>query len=395
MSIRRDATKPGTVTARDKACVVGVGMTPISRDSGKSTLQMAVDAALAALDDAGLQVHDLDAVVTYQLGDSVLGLDVAAALGVPLIRYYAELHMGGPAATLGIATAALAIAGGSANNVLVFRSMNGRTGARMGRYGGDAGAGDYRQWILPYGFTGPPQVYAMWARRHMHEYGTTSKQLGQVAVTLRENAQLNPAAYFHGKPITLEDHQSSRMVSSPFRLLDCCLENDVAAAVIVSRADRASSCAHPPVYIGGFAGGAGPAPAMPSLEWPDFTNMYGAYLANDAFAMAGLERSDVDVALLYDAFTYAVISHLEDLGFVGRGEGGPFVEDGNIALGGALPVNPNGGLLSEGYVHGMNNFIEAVRQLRGQAGARQVAGAEVAVVTGSEGPRGGVILLHA
>jgi acetyl-CoA acetyltransferase len=382
------------MSARDKSAIVGVGMTPISRDSGKSTLEMAVEASLAALDDAGLKPHDLDGVATYQLGDSVPALDVAAALGLPLVRWYAELAMGGPGATLGIADAALAIAGGSANNVLVFRSMNGRSGARMGRYGADAGAGDYRQWILPYGFTGPPQVYALWARRHMHEFGTTSEQLGAVAVTLREHAQLNPDAYFYGKPITLEDHQTSRMVSSPFRLLDCCLENDVAAAVVISRADRAADCAHPPVVIGGFAGGAGPAPAMPSLEWPDFTKMYGSYLADTAFGMAGLERSDVDVALLYDAFTLAVIVHLEDLGFVGRGEGGPFVEDGHIALGGSLPVNPNGGLLSEGYVHGMNNLIEAVRQIRGEAGARQVPNAEVAVVTGSEGPRGGVILLH-
>ncbi|HEX3804344.1 MAG TPA: hypothetical protein VHV75_16030 [Solirubrobacteraceae bacterium] len=383
------------MSARDKASIVGVGMTPIVRRSDKSTLEMAVEASLAALDDAGLSPHDVDGFVTFQLGDSIPALAVAAALGVPVVRWYSELQMGGPGAALGIADAALAIAGGAANTVLVFRSMSGRSGVRMGRYGADGGAGDYRQWILPYGFTGPPQVYALWARRHMHEFGTTVEHLGAVAVAMREHAQLNPDAYFFGKPITLADHQASRMVSSPFRLLDCCLENDAAGAVVITRADRASACAHPPVHIGGFAAGAGPAPAMPSLEWPDFTKMYSAYLADAAFAMAGLERSDVDLALLYDAFTLAVIVQLEDLGFVDRGDGGPFVAEGNIALNGRLPVNPNGGLLSEGYIHGMNNLIEGVRQLRGEAGHRQIPGAEVAVVTASEGPRGGVTLLHA
>jgi acetyl-CoA acetyltransferase len=148
------------------------------------------------------------------------------------------------------------------------------------------------------------------------------------------------------------------------------------------------------VYIAGFANGVGRAPAFTTVNWPDFTTMYPALFADAAFRMAALQRSDVDVALLYDAFTFAVISMVEDLGFVGKGEGGAFVEDGHIRLGGSLPVNPNGGLLSEGYVHGLNNLIEAVRQLRGQAGARQVPDAEVAVVTGGEGARGGVLLLH-
>jgi acetyl-CoA acetyltransferase len=239
----------------------------------------------------------------------------------------------------------------------------------------------------------PPQFFAMWAQRHMAVYGTTSRQLGAVAVTMRDHAQSNPAAMFYRKPITIEDHQRSRMITEPFRLLDCCLETDGAAAVVLTRASLAASCRHRPVLIGGAVNGAGPSPMHPFMDWPDHTTMYPAYMADECFAMAGLERSDVDLAMIYDGFTFAVISQLEDLGFVAKGEGGPFVESGAIRRGGALPVNPNGGLLSEGYMHGLNNLIEGVVQLRGEAGERQVD-CEVAVVTGGEGARGSVLLMH-
>jgi acetyl-CoA acetyltransferase len=211
---------------------------------------------------------------------------------------------------------------------------------------------------------------------------------------MRDNAQRNPAAYFHGRPITLADHQSSRMISSPFRLLDCCLETDGAAAVVVTAADRADGLARAAVTIGGFVNGAGPSPMHPFLDWPDHTVMFPRYLAPTLYTMAGLGPGDVDVGMIYDGFTFAVIAQLEDLGFVDKGDGGPFVADGHIARGGTLPVNPNGGLLSEGYVHGLNNLIEGVRQLRGEAGPRQVVDAEVALVTGGEGARGGILMLH-
>lgn len=370
-------------------------MTEVSRSSGRSPLELALDAAGSALADAGLAAHDLDGVVTYQLGDSASALEVAGALGVPLVRWYGELQMGGPGATLAPADAALAVSNGLAETVLVFRAMNGSSGVRMSRFQAGNGAHGARQWTLPYGFAAPAQIYAMWARRHMAMYGTTTEQLGHVAVTLRAHAQRNPGALFHGKPMTLADHQESRPVSLPFRLLDCCLETDGAAALVVTTEAHARDCRKPPVFVAGFANGAGPSPAAPGFDWPDYTTMYPAYHADAAFAMAGLAREDVDLALLYDAFTFAVIAQLEDLGFVAKGEGGPFVQDGQIGVSGSLPVNPNGGLLSEGYIHGLNNVVEAVRQIRREAGARQVAGAEVAVVTAGEGARGGVMLLHA
>jgi acetyl-CoA acetyltransferase len=212
-------------------------------------------------------------------------------------------------------------------------------------------------------------------------------------VAMREHAQLNSRAIFHGKVMTIEDHQVSRMITDPFRLLDCCLETDGAAAVLLSAADLASDFKHRPVYVSGLANGAGPSPMHPFMDWPDHTTMFPAYLADGAFAMAGLDRSDVDLFQIYDGFTFAVISQLEDLGFLVKGEGGPFVESGGIKLGGRMPVNPNGGLLSEGYMHGLNNLIEGVRQLRGEAQGRQVD-CEVAIVTGGEGARGSVMLLR-
>jgi acetyl-CoA acetyltransferase len=379
---------------RDAAAIVGVGMTELTRDSGTSVYDLALGAILAALDDAGLSPSDVDGIVGYRVRDSIEALEAASGLGIPVVRWYQEIETGGPGGTSAVFEAALGIAAGLAHTVIVFRAMNGRSGIRMGRWGTTEEASDWRQWALPYGYMSPPQFFAMWARRHMAVYGTTSRQLGAVAVTLRENAQRNPRAMFYGKPMTIEDHQASRMITDPFRLLDCCLETDGAAAVVLTSAERARDLRHPPVWVGGAANGAGPSPMHPFLDWPDHTRMFPAYLADAAFDMAGLERADVDLGMIYDGFTFAVISQLEDLALVGKGEGGPFVESGAIRRDGSLPVNPNGGLLSEGYMHGLNNLVEGVVQLRGEAGDRQIEGAEVAVVTGGEGARGSVMLLH-
>jgi acetyl-CoA acetyltransferase len=378
----------------DAAVISGVGMTPITSNSGTTTTDLAVRAALAALDDSGLALSDVDGVVTYQVRDSVSALEIAAALGLGPVRWYNDLEMGGPGGTAAVGEAAMAIHAGLADNLLVVRAMNGRSGMRMGRYGAGHHPDDWRQWTVPYGHVGPPQYFALWAQRHMAVYGTTQAQLGAVAVTMRAHAQLNEHAYFYGKPMTIDDYFASRMVTTPFRLLDCCLENDAAAAVLVSAADRAADLRHRPVFVGSYTSSAGPSPQHPFIDWPDHATMFTAFAADEAFGQAGIGREDVDVALIYDAFTIALITQLEDLGFVGKGEGGAFVQDGHIALGGQLPVNPNGGLLSEGYVHGLNNLIEAVRQLRGEAHGRQVPGAETAIVTGGEGARGSIAILH-
>ncbi|HEY1282024.1 MAG TPA: hypothetical protein VGF22_20250 [Acidimicrobiales bacterium] len=369
-------------------------MTEITKHSGTTTYDLALRAGLAALADAGLRPDELDGVVTYQVRDSVSALEVAAGLGLPGVSYYNEIEQGGQGNIASIGDAALAIAAGMATTLLVVRAMNGRSGTRMGQFGSRLLADDWRQWSLPYGQTGPPQIHALWAQRHMAVYGTTAEQLGAVAITMREHAQTNPAAYFYGKPITLNEYLDSRIITTPFRLLDCCLETDGAAALVLTAAERAIDRPRPPVYLASFASGAGPSPAHPFLDWPEHSRMFTSYLGPAAFERAGLEISDVDVAMIYDGFTISVICQLEDLGFAPKGEGGAFVEEGHIRLGGRLPVNPNGGLLSEGYVHGMNNVVEAVRQLRHEAGDRQVPAAEVALVTGGEGARGSIALLH-
>ena len=379
---------------RDATAVVGIGITPFYRNSGTTVLDLASQACLAAIQDAGLTPADIDGVICYHERDSVSTLDVAQALGIGQLNWYNDNEQGGPGTTSTVAEAAMAVASGAAKAVVVYRAMNGRSGVRMGQFGAGEPARGMQQWTLPYGFTAPAQIFSMWATRHMATYGTTSEHLGHVSVTFREHAQMNPAAIFYGKPITLEDHQNSRMITTPYRLLDCCLETDGAAAVVVTSAERARDLKHDPVYIGGFSYGAGPNAGLPFTNWPDFTAMFPKYIADDAFRMAGMDRSDVDFAEIYDAFTFGVICQLEDLGFCAKGEGGPFVAEGNIKLGGKLPCNPNGGLLSEAYVHGMNNMVEAIRQLRHEAGDRQVKDAEVGLVTGFGGAIGSVMLLH-
>jgi acetyl-CoA acetyltransferase len=233
----------------------------------------------------------------------------------------------------------------------------------------------------PYGVFVPAQWYAPMARRHMYEYGTTSRQFGAVAVAMRKHAQLNDNALMRGKPITIEDHQNSRMIVAPFRLLDCSLESDGAAAVVVTSADRARDMKHKPVYVMGVAEGHPDSPDQ-IINRPLLTELGVKKAAPRAFAMAGITPNDIDVAEIYDCFTFNVICQLEDIGFCPKGEGGSFVEGGQIELGGKLPVNTHGGLLSQAHVLGMNHVVEAVKQLRGSAGKAQVSNAELALVSG-------------
>jgi acetyl-CoA acetyltransferase len=238
-----------------------------------------------------------------------------------------------------------------------------------------------RDYYLPFGMTAPPQWYALMARRHMHEFGTKNEHLGAVAVAMRKHAQLNPAALMHGKPLSMEQYMASPMIADPYRLNDCCLETDGAAAFIVTTARRARNLKKKPVYIMGAAAGQ-PYPADEITSRRDFHQTGLTIAAPEAFRMAGVKPSDMDFAQIYDCFTFEVIQQIEEAGFCKRGEGGPFVEDGGIELGGRLPVNTHGGLLSEAHVLGISHVVEAVRQLRGEAGERQVKDAELGAVTG-------------
>lgn len=370
------------MSIRDQVAIVGVGATEFSKDSGVSTLTLGTRAILAALDDAGVPPSDLDGLATFRVGDSVLPAILAQTLGIKDLHYYVDQFGGGSVSHSIVGQAALAVHAGIADYVVCYRALNARSEFRMGGTGRALVDAVETQYQAPYGYFTPPQQYAMAARAHMEQYGTTEAQLGQIAVSQRANAVENERALMR-EPITLDDYFASRWVVEPFRLFDCCLETDAAVAVLVTSTERARDLKHDPILISGATWGSGH--TLYSNQQPDPTRTSAADAGPRLFEMAGMTPGDIDVAQLYDCFTYSVLVQLEDYGFCAKGEGGPFVESGATTLGGALPVNTHGGFLSEGYVHGMNHVYEAVSQLRGDAGARQVEGAQVALSTAQAG----------
>jgi len=380
---------------RDKYAIAGIGHTNYSSRSGRTVLDLASEACGKALADAGLMAAEVDGFVSYTFNDSVPAMAVATQLGCNATRYVVDLQAGGNAANLVIQTAAMAIEAGLANSVLVYRAMNGRSGFRLGG-GREFRAQGITQFTAPFGWITYPQAMAMWCRRHMVKYGTTSEHLGHVAVTCRANAGLNPRA-MKRQPITLDDYFASRPIVEPFRLLDICLETDGACAVLVTSAERARDLKQRPVRILGAAYGGGPQQGddlFDALRWPEHATNYAAYIADELWRSAGVGPQDIDVAEIYDCFTYSVLAQLEGFGFCKPGEGGPFVASGAIARDGSLPVNTHGGLLSEGYIHGLNHVIEAVQQLRGEAGPRQIQGAELALTTAGAMSCGSALVLR-
>ncbi|MDQ1499583.1 MAG: hypothetical protein QOI86_2923, partial [Actinomycetota bacterium] len=288
-----------------------------------------------------------------------------------------------------------AIRSGQANAVLAFRALNGRSGARFGRAGSGSGAGSgggrrvggggkYDEFFAPYGLVAPGHLFSLLARRHMIEFGTTEEHLGHIALACRARANANPAAQMRDRPLTMEDYLAARMISSPLRLFDYCLETDGACAVVVTSRERAEDGPQPPALIRAVAQSAGPEPQVgflyPTLMRKSLTTQTSKALAGTLYRRAGLGPGDVDVAQFYDCFTITVLLQLEDYGFCPKGEGGPFAASGAIDKGGSLPINTSGGHLSEGYLHGLNHVVEGVRQIRGTS-TSQVPGAEVCLVT--------------
>ena len=371
---------------KDQACIVGIGETDYCRKPGSGMSEMALQlkASIAAIEDAGLKAKQIDGILPFpNLGKSEA---FAASLGCENLRFAATLHMGGASPVAGLRAAALAVTQGAADYVLVPGGWNGFSGARvretttqdLDSIPGGAIARDY---YMPYGFTAPPQWYALMARRHMHDYGTTQEQLGAVAIAMRKHANLNPAALMHGKPLTMADYLSSMMIADPYKLLDCCLETDGGGAFIVTSVERARDLKQKPIYLMGASAGQ----PYPADDIPNRADMHKIGLTNaapEAFRVAGIKPADADFAQIYDCFTFEVIQQIEECGFCARGEGGAFVENGGIELGGRLPVNTHGGLLSHAHSLGIGHLIEAVRQLRGECGERQVKDAEIGVVTG-------------
>ena len=358
----------------------GVGETTYSKHAGKSVLALHLECALAAIRDAGLDPKDIDGIIPYT-GTGVVAEDFVTNFGIPDLRFSATTPLGGASPVAALQCAAAALATGICRHVLIPIARNGASGGRIATRMREAP--QFRtvaEFELPVGAFAPAQLYAPMARRHMELYGTTSLQFAEIAVNTRRHAILNGNAMMT-KPLTVEEHQASRMIADPLRLFDCSLESDGGAAVVVSRADCARDLRQPLISILAVAEGHPDSPSAISQR-ADLTRLGIAKAAPRAFAMAGITHADIDVAEIYDCFTYIVLCQLEDLGFCAKGEGGPFIASGATRLEGKLPINTHGGLLSQAHMVGMNHIVELVKQLRGTAGRAQVKDARVGLVTG-------------
>ncbi|MFI9210670.1 lipid-transfer protein [Streptomyces sp. NPDC053253] len=373
-----------------RAAVVGIGATEFSKDSGRSELSLAAEAVRAALDDAGLTPGDVDGLVTFTM-DTNPEITVAQAAGIGELSFFSRVHYGGGAACATVQQAALAVAGGVAEVVVCYRAFNERSGRRFGsgvQQREPSAEGAALGWQLPFGLLTPASWVAMAAQRYLHTYGLTPDAFGHVAVTDRRYAARNPAAYFHGKPITLADHAASRWIVEPLRLLDCCQETDGGQAIVVTSVERARDLPRPPAVILAAAQGAGrKQEAMTSFYRDELTGLPEmGVVARQLWRTAGLTPDDIDVAILYDHFTPFVLMQLEEFGFCGPGEAADFVAAD------AIPLNTHGGQLGEAYLHGMNGIAEAVRQVRGTS-VNQIPGAARTLVTAGTGvPTSGLIL---
>ncbi|WP_370420171.1 lipid-transfer protein [Streptomyces sp. QH1-20] len=373
-----------------RAAVVGIGATEFSKDSGRSELALAAETVRAALADAGLTAADVDGMVTFTM-DTSPEITVAQATGIGELSFFSRVHYGGGAACATVQQAALAVASGLAEVVVCYRAFNERSGRRFGsgvQRREPSAEGVALGWALPFGLLTPASWVAMAARRYLHTYGLEPEVFGHVAVTARRHAATNPAAHFHGRPITLADHAASRWIAEPLRLLDCCQETDGGQALVVTSVERARTLRHPPAVIAAAAQGAGRAQEqMTSFYRADLTGLPEMGLvARQLWRTSGLAPGDIDVGIVYDHFTPFVLTQLEEFGFCRPGEGADFVASG------VLPLNTHGGQLGEAYLHGMNGVAEAVRQVRGTA-VNQVAGARHALVTAGTGvPTSGLIL---
>jgi acetyl-CoA acetyltransferase len=349
----------------------------------RSVDRLEVDMVRAALDDAGLTIADVDAVISTS--GMLASLDLAERMGVHG-RFTDTTMTGGSSFEVHVEHAAAAITAGLCDVAVIVYAATPRSGKNPFAGGGPSMGTDlpFYEWDLPYGFGSPASSYSLAARRHMHQYGTTSEQLAAIAVAFRAWATKNPNAY-HRDPISIEDVLASPLVADPLRKLDCCLVTDGAGALVVTSADRARDLRRPPAFV--LGAGTAHTHGMSISQMPDVTTTGAAVSGRQAFAMAGVRPGDVDVVELYDSFTITALMSLEDLGFCAKGEGGPFVEDGRLGPGGNLPTNTNGGGLS--YTHpgmyGMFILVEAVRQLRGECVDRQITGAELAVANGCGG----------
>jgi acetyl-CoA acetyltransferase len=387
---------PGSSFA-GKAAIVGIGQTEFSRHAGRTELQLACEAVTAAVGDAGLTPGDVDGLVSYTV-DPVEETELVRSVGIAEVAYSSRIPYGGGGSMGVLLHAASAVASGAAEVVVAYRAIRARSGAT--RFGGAKVAPSptsghsgttAMQWCMPFGVLTPASWMALNSTRYMHEFGVRSEDIGRAVVQLRAYAETNPAAWGYQRPMTLEDHQASRWIVEPcIHLLDCCQETDGSVAVVITSRERADDLPQLPVAIGAAAGAGLFEQEIATDHYRgDLSVMEGSVaLARRLFGSFGFDREEIDVAMIYDAFSPILLMQLEALGFCGPGEAKDFVAEGNLGPDGSLPCNTNGGLIGEGYIHGLNLVLEGTRQLRGTA-VNQIPGARTALVTAS---RTGAIL---
>jgi acetyl-CoA acetyltransferase len=387
---------PGSSFA-GKAAIVGIGQTEFSRQAGRTELQLACESVTAALGDAGLSPSDVDGLVSYTV-DPVEETELVRSVGIAEVAYSSRIPYGGGGSMGVLLHAASAVASGAAEVVVAYRAIRARSGAT--RFGGakvapsptSGHAGTTAmQWCMPFGVLTPASWMALNSTRYMHEFGVRSEDIGRAVVQLRDYALTNPAAWGYQRPMTLEDHQASRWIVEPcIHLLDCCQETDGSVAVVITSRERADDLPQLPVAIGAAAGAGLFEQEIATDHYRgDLSVMEGSVaLARRLFGSFGFDREEIDVAMIYDAFSPILLMQLEALGFCGPGEAKDFVAEGNLGPGGSLPCNTNGGLIGEGYIHGLNLVLEGTRQLRGTA-VNQIPDARTVLVTAS---RTGAIL---
>jgi len=373
------------VSDSQQACIVGIGQTEFSKNSGRSEQQLAAEAILAACQDAGLSPHDIDGLTTFSI-DKSDEIDVMRSMGCRDINYTTRLPQGGAGSVATLVHAKKAVESGFCNYFVIWRAMNERSQYRFGQptinISPDAHSSTFMEWCFPFGAQTPAAWEAISCGHYLNKYGVTSEDLGQISVTFRKAAATNPNAFFYERPITLQDHQESRWIVEPwFRLLDCCQESDGGCAILITTQERAKDLKSKPVPLLG-------AEYSMLFNHEIISDFYeGDLLHNDLALRAteklinacGIAPKDTNVAMIYDNFTPQVLRQLEGFGYCGLGEAKDYVADGNLELDGKSPLSPNGGLIGEAYIHGLNNITEGVRQMRGTA-ANQIKGAETAFI---------------
>ncbi len=383
-------------TLKDEAAIVGIGETEYSKNSGRSEVSLAAEATAAAIKDSGLAPSDIDGMTTFTM-DTSDEIEVARCVGIKDLTFFSRTPHGGGAAIGVMHQAVMAVATGSARAVVVYRALNGRSGARYSEgVSGGPTTSDliHWSWYMPQGLMTPASWVAMFTQRYMYESGCTSADLAEVCLAQREHAVKNPRAFFHERPLSFEEHQSARAIVEPLRLYDCCQETDGGAACVVVSPEMARDLPNKAALIRGVAQAAGAdQEVMTSFYRPEIARLPEMDLvADQVWSMSGLSADDIDCAVIYDAFSPIVLWQLESFGFCKRGEAKDFIKDGALRLNGRLPTNTHGGQLSEAYIHGMNGVNEGVRLIRGESTSQPQKHEHVLVTAGVGVPTSGMVL---